>query len=151
MSVLSDSIELFIKEMMEQSNEVALQRNELAQYFACAPSQINYVLATRFTPDRGYIIVSRRGGGGYIRVMRVDMDRDDVLSDLISNRIGAQLSKRDAEGIITRLESQNIINQREATLLLAATGDLGLPAAGLQDRARATAMKNIIMTLISEG
>lgn len=151
MSVLSDSIELFIKEMMEQSNEVALQRNELAQYFACAPSQINYVLATRFTPDRGYIIVSRRGGGGYIRVMRVDMTRNAILNDLISNRIGTQLTKREAEGIIARLESEDIINHREALLLITATGDLGLPAAGLQERARATIMKNIIMTLISEG
>jgi len=151
MSVLSDSIERFIKEMMEQSDEIALQRNELAQYFACAPSQINYVLATRFTPDRGYIIVSRRGGGGYIRVIRVDMTRNAILNDLISNRIGEQLSRREAEGMIARLENENIINHREAVLLLAAIGDLGLPAAGLQDRARATAMKNIIMTLISEG
>ena len=69
---LSDTIEHFIKELMTQEEpEVELRRNELAEYFSCAPSQINYVLATRFTPDNGYIIESRRGGGGYIRIVRI--------------------------------------------------------------------------------
>ena len=69
---LSDSIESFIKTLITQEEpEVELKRNELAEYFGCAPSQINYVLATRFSPDHGYIIESRRGGGGYIRIVRV--------------------------------------------------------------------------------
>ena len=64
---LSDSIERFIKTLLEQEEtEIELKRNELAEYFGCAPSQINYVLATRFTPDHGYVIESQRGGGGYI-------------------------------------------------------------------------------------
>ena len=69
---LSDTIEQFIKDMMqrEQQAEIDLKRNELAEYFHCAPSQINYVLATRFTPDHGYVITSQRGGGGYIRIVR---------------------------------------------------------------------------------
>ena len=69
---LSDSIEQFIKDLLkEESTEVELKRNELAEYFGCAPSQINYVLATRFSPDHGYLTESRRGGGGYIRIVRV--------------------------------------------------------------------------------
>ncbi|MEL7601687.1 MAG: CtsR family transcriptional regulator, partial [Bacillota bacterium] len=83
MSVLSDSIELFIKELLDQSDEVSLQRNELAQHFNCAPSQINYVLATRFTPDKGYIIESRRGGGGYIRVLRLSVETSEHLFRLV--------------------------------------------------------------------
>ena len=72
---LSDAIEQFIKTMLTQeAPEVELKRNELAEYFNCAPSQINYVLATRFTPDHGYIIESRRGGGGYIRIFRMAQD-----------------------------------------------------------------------------
>ena len=69
---LSDSIETFIKTLLaEDEPEVELKRNELAEYFGCAPSQINYVLATRFSPDHGYLIESRRGGGGYIRIVRI--------------------------------------------------------------------------------
>ena len=75
MRLLSDSIEDFIKALMEdeqdQQQAIELRRNELAEHFQCAPSQINYVLATRFTPDHGYVIESRRGGGGYIRIMRL--------------------------------------------------------------------------------
>ena len=68
---LSDSIEQFIKDLLnEEATEVELKRNELAEYFGCAPSQINYVLATRFSPDHGYLTESRRGGGGYIRIVR---------------------------------------------------------------------------------
>ena len=75
---LSDAIEQFIKTMLTQeAPEVELKRNELAEYFNCAPSQINYVLATRFTPDHGYIIESRRGGGGYIRIFRMAQDTSE--------------------------------------------------------------------------
>ena len=74
MAQLSDAIEQFIKELMDQEAQIELRRNELAHHFGCAPSQINYVLATRFTPDHGYIIESRRGGGGYIRIFRMAQD-----------------------------------------------------------------------------
>ena len=84
MRLLSDSIEDFIKTLMEseqnQQHEIELRRNELAEHFQCAPSQINYVLATRFTPDHGYVIESRRGGGGYIRIMRLaSSSREELL------------------------------------------------------------------------
>ena len=71
MAQLSDAIEPFIKELREEDTQIEVQRNELAQYFRCAPSQITYVLSTRFTPDHGYVIESRRGGGGYIRIVRL--------------------------------------------------------------------------------
>ena len=71
MAQLSDSIERFIKELMDEGTQIEVRRNELAQHFGCAPSQINYVLATRFSVDHGYIIESRRGGGGYVRIVRM--------------------------------------------------------------------------------
>ena len=84
---LSDAIEKFIKAMLTQDEqEIELKRNELAQYFNCAPSQINYVLATRFTPDHGYIIESRRGGGGYIRIFRMEHDTSQQLIYLLHER-----------------------------------------------------------------
>ena len=88
MRLLSDSIEDFIKALMEdeqdQQQAIELRRNELAEHFQCAPSQINYVLATRFTPDHGYVIESRRGGGGYIRIMRLaSTSREELLQSLL--------------------------------------------------------------------
>ena len=86
---LSDTIEQFIKTMLtHDENEIELKRNELAEYFNCAPSQINYVLATRFTPDHGYLIQSRRGGGGYIRIFRMQQDTSEQLVYLLEERVG---------------------------------------------------------------
>ena len=82
---LSDTIEEFIKTMMAQDEqEIELKRNELAEYFSCAPSQINYVLSTRFTPDHGYIIESRRGGGGCIRVIRLRQESENLIHYLLA-------------------------------------------------------------------
>ena len=80
MAQLSDSIERFIKDMMEDGAQIEVRRNELAQHFGCAPSQINYVLATRFSVDHGYIIESRRGGGGYIRIVRMGVNSPETCS-----------------------------------------------------------------------
>ena len=76
MAQLSDAIERFIKDLMEEGAQVEVKRNELAQHFGCAPSQINYVLATRFSVDHGYVIESRRGGGGYVRIVRMHSSPD---------------------------------------------------------------------------
>ena len=147
MSVLSDSIELFIKELMDQSGEVAVQRNALAQHFSCAPSQINYVLATRFTLERGYTIISRRGGGGYIRILRVDMDRNSLLHQT-AMLIGPRLSLREARNMIQQFYSQQLINEREAALMQAAVSGSGMPTEELQDTVRANSMRSMITALM---
>ena len=149
MTVLSDSIELFIKELLEQSDEVSLQRNELAQHFACAPSQINYVLSTRFTLDRGYIIASRRGGGGYIRVVRVVTDRENPLHELAC-RIGESLSQRDAHAMIARLFEEQEISAREAKLMLSAVDGCTLPTQGMTDGSRARILRGMLTALLQE-
>ncbi len=147
MSALSDSIELFIKELMEQSSEVSLQRNELAQHFACAPSQINYVLSTRFTLDHGYVIVSRRGGGGYIRVMRVDTNKGSILHESAC-RIGDLLTLHEAQAMVGRLLGENIIEEREARLMLAAANGYAQPTRDGQDNIRARIMRNMLVALM---
>ena len=115
-SVLSDTIEKFIKSLMsEYEGKIELQRNELAQHFNCAPSQINYVLATRFTPDKGYLIESRRGGGGYIRVVRLKVDESEHLLKLVTTRIGQEISERDAMDVICRLVESDAISKRKAS------------------------------------
>ena len=152
MSVLSDTIEQFIKELMsEYEGKIELQRNELAQHFNCAPSQINYVLATRFTPDKGYIIESRRGGGGYIRVLRLSVDTSDHLFWLVTTRIGEQISERDAHDVISWLVENKAATAREAALMQAAVSDksLNIPAM-LKDRIRAAVLKQMLLVLLSK-
>ena len=85
MANLADLIEQFIKESFKeiQGGIVEIQRNEMANQFSCAPSQINYVLTTRFTVEKGYFVESRRGGGGYIRIKKLKISEDDFLKDMI--------------------------------------------------------------------
>ena len=127
---LSDVIEEFIKSLIKQSEgELEFQRNELAEYFECAPSQINYVLATRFSLDRGYYIESRRGGGGFVRIVKLDLDEDDYLLYLINKRIGATISQQEAQDIVTNIMERGIINEREAAIIEAGLLDkvIGIP------------------------
>ncbi len=152
MSILSDTIEQFIKELMsEYEGKIELQRNELAQHFNCAPSQINYVLATRFTPDKGYIIESRRGGGGYIRVLRLSVETSEHLFRLVTTRIGDQISERDAQDVICRLVESNAVAKREGALMHAAVSDkaLNIPAL-LKDKIRAGILKQMLLVLLSK-
>ncbi len=151
MSILSDTIETFIKELMsEYEGKIELQRNELAQHFNCAPSQINYVLATRFTPDKGYIIESRRGGGGYIRLLRLSIDESDHLFTLVTTRIGESISERDAQDVICRLVESKAVSRREGALMSAAVSDksLSIPAM-LKDHVRASILKQLVLVLLS--
>ena len=118
---LSDSIESFIKELLQQEEtEVELKRNELAEYFGCAPSQINYVLATRFTPEAGYVIESRRGGGGYIRIVRVVHSPGQHLLYLIHERIGEAIGEADAVRLISQLAEGGSVTAQEADVMRAA-------------------------------
>lgn len=151
MSLLSDTIEQFIKSMLsEYQGTVDIQRNELAQHFNCAPSQINYVLATRFNLDKGYIIESRKGGGGYIRVMRVDID-ENFLLDLVTQRIGTEINLKDAINIIGRLLEMDVITVREAQIMKSAVSDQAfLVPLALKDKLRAGILKGMLVSLIKE-
>lgn len=118
---LSDTIESFIKTLLSQEESgVELKRNELAEYFGCAPSQINYVLATRFTPDDGYVIESRRGGGGYIRIVRVVQSGAQRLMYLIHERIGDSISEGEAARLIGQIAQQQLVTPGEAEVMRAA-------------------------------
>ena len=121
MAQLSDSIEHFIKELMDEDTQIELRRNELAQHFGCAPSQINYVLATRFSVDHGYIIESRRGGGGFVRIVRIQTanNGENLLHSLLQ-RVGNSISEDAACAIIIHLLDRKLITPREATLMRAA-------------------------------
>lgn len=149
MRPLSDTIEGFIKALMEdQDRQIEVQRNELAQYFGCAPSQINYVLATRFSPDHGYMVESRRGGGGYIRIIRLTYDPDDYLHYLLKERIGNALSAAEAEAILQSLVDRELITPGEARLARAATcaQALSVPV-NIKDMLRAQILRSMIQEI----
>lgn len=150
---LTDSIEQFILELLSaQEREVELQRNELAAYFKCAPSQINYVLSTRFSPDHGYLIESRRGGGGYVRIVRVSLPSSgkEVLWQLL-NQLSDTLSQREGNALIEKLLQEKVISRDQALLLYAATDAraLALPL-NLKDHLRAGIMKNMLYALYNQ-
>lgn len=119
MGTLADHIEAHIKKMLKSSgdNSVELSRAQLANDFSCVPSQINYVLATRFTLERGYIVESRRGGGGYIRVVHVQVEDDLTHAVNLLRSIGSQLSERQLENILARLTDIGVISPRECRLV----------------------------------
>ena len=118
---LSDTIEAFIKAMLqEEEQSCELKRNELAQYFHCAPSQINYVLSTRFTPDHGYIITSQRGGGGCIRIVRICETAKDRLAYLVNERIGESIDEQSAQILCAQLSENGVVPREEAKLMAAA-------------------------------
>ena len=152
---LSDSIEHFIKTMLnEESTEVELKRNELAEYFGCAPSQINYVLATRFSPDHGYLTESRRGGGGYIRIVRVVESSSQRLMYLINERIGNSIGEEECARLISQLKEQRIVTADEAALMASAisTRALSVPVPdSLKNAMRAKMMKSMLMTIASRN
>lgn len=146
---LSDTIEQFIKTMITQDeHEVELKRNELAEYFGCAPSQINYVLATRFTPDHGYLIESRRGGGGYIRILRMRQDSSEQLLHLFHVRIGDSIDSLSASHLIQQLSERGIVTAAERAIMNAAVSQqaLSLPIPSeMKDALRAKILKNMLV------
>ncbi|NLI60364.1 MAG: CtsR family transcriptional regulator [Clostridiales bacterium] len=150
MARLSDIIEDFIKSLLKHSEgELQLQRNELAEYFECAPSQINYVLATRFSLDRGYYIESRRGGGGFIRIVQLDLDKDDYLLYLINSRIGKSISEQETKDIVTNIMEKGIISDREAAIIKIGLADKTiLMPANLRGTIRANILKAMLVAIL---
>ena len=147
---VSDVIENFINEMMGESATLNINRNELAAYFACAPSQINYVLSTRFTVDRGYTVNSRRGGGGSITVARLKTDRGRIMR-YIDGAAETGLSCARAGQICDMLTENGIISEREAAIIRAAVSDKAIVMPfGSKDITRAHILRNIILTLTEE-
>lgn len=117
---ISNLIEQYLKGIIEDSQQVEIKRSEVADLFEVVPSQVNYVINTRFTIQNGYVVESKRGGGGYIRIVHIDlMDEPAALDDLIDH-IGDSIGQIDSTQIIQSLFEDNVINQREANLMLTA-------------------------------
>ena len=145
---ISDLIAGFLQDCLDETGDGVLevQRGELARRFNCVPSQINYVMSTRFSPERGYIVESRRGGNGYIRITRVQVDRETLLMHVI-NSLGDQVDLPSARAILGNLAEAGALAEDLARTLLAAVGDkaLGAVPRDLRDRVRADVLKNVLI------
>lgn len=144
---ITDMIAGFIQEALDDAGGVLeMQRGDLAQRFGCVPSQINYVMSTRFSPEHGYIVESRRGGGGYIRITRVQVDRQTLLMHVI-NSIGDRLDAASARAIAQNLVQSEAISRELGQALLSATGARALQAAppDSRDALRADIFKQILI------
>ena len=152
---LSDTIETFIKAMMqEEQTEVEIKRNELAEYFHCAPSQINYVLATRFTPDHGYVTSSQRGGSGYIRIVQVKRDAREQLAYLLNERIGSSIDSASAVILCRQLAESGVVNTEQAQLMAAAVSPAAFSVPvpeQVKDAMRAKVMRAMLLSIMEHA
>ena len=147
---MSDLVAQYIKDVLErQDGEAEIKRNELATTLGCVPSQINYVITSRFTPEQGYIVESRRGGGGYIRITRIKTTRSGAIMHIV-NSIGSSLDKATAEIMIDNMLDTGVIDSRTARLIAAAAGERVYQSVPQQyrDSLRAAVFKNMLLTLL---
>ena len=138
----------FLQECLDTSEDGVLevQRSDLAQRFNCVPSQINYVMSTRFSPERGYIVESRRGGNGYIRITRVQVDHETLMMHVI-NSLGKRVDLPSARAILSNLVQAGALEENVGRALLAAVGDKALGAVPREnrDQVRAEIMKQVLI------
>ncbi len=149
MANLADIIEQYLLDLMEDTGNLSIQRANLASTFRCAPSQITYVLETRFTPARGYRVESRRGGGGYVRITRLEIEPASVL-EFIANQVGDSLSARQAEHYVLYLREKEVISEREAALASIALQAIEHTDPRIRDSARARLFRIILLTLAEQ-
>ncbi|MBL0389447.1 CtsR family transcriptional regulator [Tumebacillus sp. ITR2] len=149
---ISDIIEQHLKTILTNSHEgiIEIKRSELADTFHCVPSQINYVISTRFTIEKGYVVESKRGGGGYIRIQRVGLDRrNNALHRAILDIIGSSLSAREAEGFLGRLLEENVLTEREVLMMRAVIcSDILALSPQLRDQVRANQLSAMLVAIL---
>jgi len=150
MKNISDIIENYLKSVLRQSDKdiLIIKRSEIADKFQCVPSQINYVINTRFTIEKGYIVESKRGGGGYIRIAKMKLYDHAQIIDQLLHLIENKFSQQMAENMIYRLLDEEIISSREAKLMLCVINQtLLLNDLPFRDELRAKLMEAMLTTL----
>ena len=120
---ISNEIARMLLAMLEETGRAEIQRNELAERLGCVPSQINYVISSRFTPENGYTVESRRGGGGYIKITRINYTAKEQMLMHIINSVGESIGEQSARAIIVNLNHGDFISADKARLILAAVNE----------------------------
>ena len=145
-------IENIINEMLKESEgHIEFKRNDIALKFGCVPSQINYVITSRFTPEKGYIVESRRGGGGFIKIKQIRFDKTSYVMHFI-NAVGDSIDYNTTKVFLSNLYNHDIISEREARMILNITSDNILKDAvppENRDNLRSVILKNAVLTLIN--
>lgn len=146
---LSNIIASMISDMLEERDEIEIQRNVLAQNIGCVPSQINYVLSSRFTPERGFIVESKRGGGGCIRITRISYDKDTLLMHVV-NSVGISLDEKTLQSHVVNLVYRELLSKSDANLILSISGNSTLRCIPpeYRDTARASIFKQALLAVI---
>jgi len=146
---MSDLIEEYLKKVLQEEGKIEIQRNEIAEIFNCVPSQINYVINTRFTMQHGYNVESKRGGGGYIRIVKVQVNSNIDLLERMSQIIGKHISEKEGQVIIGTLYDNELMTNREAQIMLAAIEQQNYSGNSLIDnQLRANILLSMIELLI---
>ena len=145
---MSDIIEDFIKDLFGEDEEfIEIQRNELAEHFNCVPSQINYVISTRFKPSQGYYVESKRGGGGNIKIKKITNTKSEYIMHIINN-IGKEITANEIDILLSDFLTYKIVTANEAKLLKVATSDNVLRLTNdIKDEVRARIFKNMLLNL----
>lgn len=148
---ISDMIETFIKDMInkDQEKKILIQRNELANKFSCAPSQINYVLTSRFTYAKGYVIESKRGGGGFIVIKKINYDNNQEKLNVINNAIGESITYNNALAIIEDLKENSFITEKEEEIIKVTLNERTLSSSEYKNILRANILKGILAVVLS--
>ena len=144
----SDIIEQFLRKMIEAEGAIEIQRKTIAERFGCVPSQINYVIRTRFTNERGFSVESKRGGGGYLRIRRVSPSQDNIVMHIV-NSIGDRISFQTATIFVKNMVDNEYLSAREGKMILSGITDnvLSLPLP-LRDTMRAAILKNMLVSIM---
>ncbi len=145
---ISDLVaEYIVRRLEECDGSAEIKRNELADMLGCVPSQINYVITSRFTQEQGYIVESRRGGGGYIRITRVCTGRDSAIMHLV-NAVGERITAAEARIMLRNMQLGGLLEPYEADLMLSALTEKAFTSASpdIRDAIRASIMKNMLLT-----
>lgn len=151
MARISDVIAEFINNMLEEksSKEIIIQRNDLADKFNCAPSQINYVLTTRFSHERGYIIESKRGGGGYIIIKKISHDNNEKIAMMLNESIGRSITYQGALSLIHYLLELNLVTERECEFIKMSVNDRNLISVEDKNKVRADILRGMMAVILS--
>lgn len=146
---ISDIIEQHLKSILQQGDgSVEIQRSELADKFQCVPSQINYVISTRFTVEKGYLVESKRGGGGYIRIRKIEIIDNKRFYHMLMEAIGQSITSAACDNIIERLREEGIISPREMHMMKAATGRvISAVSVPVRERLRADILRAMLTAI----
>lgn len=152
MSTLANQIEVYLKKLIAatESGTLELKRGDLAGIFMCVPSQINYVLSTRFSSNQGYLVESRRGGGGYVRIIRLAMDNEPNITSMLETGGERRVSRQAGEKLVDRLLEEEFLSKREGMIIKAMIDDKIIGGGENADFLRGSLINAVLLLLLRD-